>query len=442
MWADRLLSELAEAAEQSKQYSERHFRAFGYIGLVIVPATTIIEESVADPHFDTIYARLVAAFAGAVLLSRRVLPRYLRSRFDLVWISLTTIALPVCYGIILNLNAALTPIGQSVQSVWVYQYLVAIFIFVQLTHHALLTIVLWLVALVPVFATLLLVDTANTDALVEAWIIPLPVYLTALIVGSFANRNIQVIERERIRAASAVGSMIAHELRTPLASIGLLTRAVRRHLPMLVDAYESHLAATRSTPALSGTQMVELRRALVTIRGEVDYSNTVIDMLLANTSTSPLESSLIDEFFASQAIAEAVNRYPYNNTHEQSILTSSIQSDFLIRAPYLLIVHVLFNLMKNAIYYAQRNPNGTVKVFSGVYRGRPSLVVSDTGCGVSDSLRTKVFDHFFTTTEAGQGAGIGLSFCKMVMEGIGGEIVCDSKEGEYTTFRLLFPEVS
>jgi two-component system CAI-1 autoinducer sensor kinase/phosphatase CqsS len=442
MWANRLLSELAEATEQSKRYSERHFRAFGYIALLIVPATTVVEEAVADPHFHTIYPRLVAAVAGAVLLSRRLLPKYLRSRFDLVWICITTLALPVCYGVILNLNAALTPEGQSLQSIWVYQYLVAIFIFVQLTHHALLTIVLWLVAMLPVFVTLLFVGTVNTDAIVQAWIIPLPVYLTALIIGSFANRNIQVIESERIRAASAIGSMIAHELRTPLASIGLLSRAVRRHLPMLVDAYESHLAATGRTSMLTGTQIIELRRALVTIRGEVDYSNTVIDMLLANTSNTPLESSLIDEFFASQAIAEAVNRYPYNNSHEQWILTSSTQSDFSIRAPYLLIVHVLFNLIKNAIYYAQRSPNGTVKVFSGIYRGRPSIVVSDTGCGVSDSIRMKVFDRFFTTTEAGQGAGIGLSFCKMVMEGIGGEIVCDSKEGEYTTFRLLFPEVS
>ncbi|MDZ7670540.1 MAG: ATP-binding protein [Gammaproteobacteria bacterium] len=37
---------------------------------------------------------------------------------------------------------------------------------------------------------------------------------------------------------------------------------------------------------------------------------------------------------------------------------------------------------------------------------------------------------------------MGLSFCKMVMESIGGEIQCESREGEYTTFRLIFPAVS
>jgi len=105
-------------------------------------------------------------------------------------------------------------------------------------------------------------------------------------------------------------------------------------------------------------------------------------------------------------------------------------------------VHILFNLIKNAVYYAQSNPRGAVKVFTGFYRGRPAIVVTDTGRGIPDAIRSKIFDRFFTTTEAGQGAGIGLSFCKMVMEGIGGEIVCDSREGEYTTFRLLFPDAS
>ncbi len=41
--------------------------------------------------------------------------------------------------------------------------------------------------------------------------------------------------------------------------------------------------------------------------------------------------------------------------------------------------------------------------------------------------------------EHGQGAGIGLSFCRMVMESIGGSIDCESLEGEHTTFTLTFP---
>jgi signal transduction histidine kinase len=343
---------------------------------------------------------------------------------------------------ILTLNAALTESGKPLAPIWIYQYLVAVFIFVQLIHNTLLSISLWLIASVPLVIAVILVEDPNMGALVEAWILPLPVYLTALIIGSFTNRNIQVIESEKIRAAYAVGSNLAHELRTPLASIGLISRATQRFLPILVDGYERFTQMTGQRPELSRHQVTELRRALKTIQGEVDYSNTMIDILLANTSDAAIDSRRSDVFFASQAITEAVHRYPFNNSEEQKILSCFTHNDFEIRAPYFLLVHVLFNLIKNALFYAQSNPKGTVRIFCGFFRGRSAIVICDTGYGMSDSVQARIFDRFFTTTEAGQGAGIGLSFCKMVMEGIGGEIVCDSKEGEYTTFRLLFPEVS
>ncbi|MCZ6643270.1 MAG: HAMP domain-containing sensor histidine kinase, partial [Gammaproteobacteria bacterium] len=63
------------------------------------------------------------------------------------------------------------------------------------------------------------------------------------------------------------------------------------------------------------------------------------------------------------------------------------------------------------------------------------------GPGIPRSRQKEIFDRFYTTTDEGLGTGIGLSFCKMVMESLGGRITCDSVEGEYTTFSLYFPKV-
>jgi len=437
-----LLYRLAEDAKQSMRYSERHFRAYGYIAVILTPATSFLENMVAEPSFSTIYVRLIIALAGLPLLFYSHLPNKVRSNFEMAWIAISTIILPVCFGVILTLNAALTRSGESLDPIWVYQYLVAIFIFIQIMYSTRLSVALWLIAMVPVAAAAFAVREPNLQALIDAWLLPLPVYITALVVGSFTNRNVQAIESEKLKAAYAVGSNVAHEIRTPLASIGLLARATQKFLPTLVDGYERHAILTGAKATLSGLQLTELRRALTTIRGEVEYSNIIIDMLLANTSDTSVVYRRTEAFFASQAISEAVSRYPFNNSQEKLILSSSVHNDFLVKAPYTLIVHVLFNLIKNALFYAQSNPNGSVKIFCGYYDARPAIIVTDTGCGIPDAIRTKIFDRFFTTTEAGQGAGIGLSFCKMVMEGIGGQIVCDSKEGEYTTFRLLFPDVS
>jgi signal transduction histidine kinase len=71
--------------------------------------------------------------------------------------------------------------------------------------------------------------------------------------------------------------------------------------------------------------------------------------------------------------------------------------------------------------------------------GMRTVEIVDDGPGIPSAIRRHIFSRFYTTATNGQGAGIGLSFCKMVMESIGGEIQCESREGEYTTFRLIFP---
>jgi len=51
----------------------------------------------------------------------------------------------------------------------------------------------------------------------------------------------------------------------------------------------------------------------------------------------------------------------------------------------------------------------------------------------------KIFDRFFSSTH--HGSGIGLAFCKLVMQAYGGNITCQSQQGEFTEFVLSFPVV-
>lgn len=64
----------------------------------------------------------------------------------------------------------------------------------------------------------------------------------------------------------------------------------------------------------------------------------------------------------------------------------------------------------------------------------------DSGTGISADILPKIFDLFFSQTH--HGSGIGLAFCKIVMESYGGKIECKSAEGEFTEFILSFPPIS
>jgi two-component system, sporulation sensor kinase E len=62
---------------------------------------------------------------------------------------------------------------------------------------------------------------------------------------------------------------------------------------------------------------------------------------------------------------------------------------------------------------------------------------TDTGGGIPESVKDKIFDPLFTTKA--KGIGLGLSLCKSVLERHGGDIKVKSKEGEGTMFTISLP---
>jgi PAS domain S-box-containing protein len=69
------------------------------------------------------------------------------------------------------------------------------------------------------------------------------------------------------------------------------------------------------------------------------------------------------------------------------------------------------------------------------------MTVSDTGIGMTEAVKAKVFDAFFTTKEKGKGTGLGLSTCKEIVQECNGYIALDSQLGKGTTFRIYLPLV-
>jgi signal transduction histidine kinase len=82
---------------------------------------------------------------------------------------------------------------------------------------------------------------------------------------------------------------------------------------------------------------------------------------------------------------------------------------------------------------------GTITVRTERVDGAVRVSVRDTGPGMDEGVRTKLFEPFFSTRAAGEGTGLGLALCRRIVLAHGGTIRVDSAPGQGATFTVELP---
>ncbi|MBV8517500.1 MAG: hypothetical protein JO197_08880 [Acidobacteria bacterium] len=103
-----------------------------------------------------------------------------------------------------------------------------------------------------------------------------------------------------------------------------------------------------------------------------------------------------------------------------------------------LLRQVLVNLCTNSARAVEGNGGGAVTFAIARANAPVALDVSDSGAGIPESLRARIFDPYVTTRRMGEGMGLGLSISRKIMLDHGGDLQLVATSAAGTTFRLVF----
>ncbi|MBN1684101.1 MAG: PAS domain-containing protein [Gammaproteobacteria bacterium] len=245
-------------------------------------------------------------------------------------------------------------------------------------------------------------------------------------------------QEERIKTMESIGAAIAHELRTPLRAIDAGTSGINNYLPKLIYGYQLAKKAGLPVTTIQSRHIKALNQVCQSVEKETHFANTIIDMFLMNIRPLEIDQEKLEKCSAVACINEAIRRYPFEQ-NELALIHWDQKNDFEFLGNSLLIVHILFNLFKNALYYISKAGKGEITIWLDRGKKYHQIHFKDTGTGIPAEILPRIFDHFFSKTHGG--SGVGLTFCDIVMKSLGGKITCDSKEGEYTEFILMFPAI-
>lgn len=101
---------------------------------------------------------------------------------------------------------------------------------------------------------------------------------------------------------------------------------------------------------------------------------------------------------------------------------------------------VFINILKNACDAMPKG--GKITIFTTMTHGGVKIKISDTGPGIPEEIKDRIFEPFITTKEIGKGSGLGLAICYDIVQRYNGKIAVESKEGEGAIFTIQLPITS
>lgn len=269
--------------------------------------------------------------------------------------------------------------------------------------------------------------------------------------NQIANLQAQVKQQEKMATLGLLTAGIVHEIRNPLnfvVNFSKLSADLVRDLGEDLENIEAVKAQEEDWEDIQDI-MENLQENLQKIREHGDRATSIIQNILLYSRGKE------DEFIPTD-VCKLVKEYVWLSYHAMRAslknFNISIQETYEEGIPMQPVIpqdlsRAVLNVMNNACYAvwekAQRSAvdfKPTVEIH--VYRKAKELYIAikDNGIGMTDEVKQRLFETFFTTKPTGQGTGLGMYITRNIIENKHhGRIEFDSQAGEFTIFTLIIP---
>jgi two-component system sensor histidine kinase AtoS len=213
--------------------------------------------------------------------------------------------------------------------------------------------------------------------------------------------------KQRLSQLGEMSAGISHELRNSMS---------------VISGYAKLLGKKADTSMMSTVDAIS---------AEIDNMNKIISELLAFAKPTVLNTERVDLNRLVEETAASVT----GNSNALKV-SMNLHETVSINADKVLLRQALTNLFVNA---AEAMPGGgSLEIELSRARNKAEIRIRDTGNGIPEDIRQKIFLPFFTTKD--EGTGFGLALVQKIIVSHGGSIEVESKDGEGTTFRITLPE--
>ncbi len=416
------MQKLKQKVTEIIEHAEPNLSLIGLFGILGYPVYYLIWTYLYPQPYENLGFRIFCAFLSIPWLVYRELPKRLKELFPIYFFLSLFIVMPYFFSFMMLKN--------EWSLVWAMSFMAGTFLLTLVIFDWVIICIMTGAGFMAAYATIFFLDGGVSFA----YFVPeyIPIFLFSISGGIIANHKRQLAHQSRISLMRSLSGSIAHEMRNPLSSITNAMSTVQAIIPGKPGSSEE-----KGKFDLSYSGLINIHEVIDESLSTIKRGNKIIDSLLATLQDGIMDINNFKKLSAKKSIQTAISTYGYSDINDRKLVIENSTETFDFLGDKDLFIYVLFNLIKNALHYKDK-PDFRIEITTKRDSPNNYIKVRDNGPGIPPGKRDIIFDRFYTHGKSG-GNGLGLSFCRRVIESFGGSIICNSEEGHWTEFVISLP---